>query len=42
MLSEVGREVSESQTSERKARPQNPFKIGVTEPRQKSKQIFKK
>lgn len=31
--SEVGREVSESQTSEREARPQNPFKIGVTEPR---------
>lgn len=31
--SEVGRDVSESQTSEREARPQNPFKIGVTEPR---------
>lgn len=31
--SEVGREVSESQTSEREAQPQNLFKIGVTEPR---------
>ncbi|OWV25253.1 helicase [Fibrobacter sp. UWB1] len=31
--SEVGREVSESQTPESEARPQNPFKIGVTEPR---------